>query len=381
MIKDEYDTDFSRILTSALGYLQKIEAPTCYRLMNRGHLKPLASLLPTLEANLRSTMSTVFNGLYEGLNDRIPKLDLKGYSQALRTAAKLTSIRFGSSPGLWLEIQGPFIATSILTTPVLTTLQETLISSALNQGHRSRLANHVIEAVRNLDCVDPQREIKFSDLGTRRRVSYEYQLQLLEHINQIAPERLLGTGNASIANQVKIPALGMMHHDFVLAMTIDGTCPDDERRAHQRWLDTFPVNSTLLTDTFGLKNFLLAYNAPLMKQTTSLRHDSGDPVEWASAIYNHIREYGIHPQECNLVFSDSLKWEQLGSLHQRIKPFGNPTYGIGTAFTGISFGQPKELTIKLVEFDGRKVAKQSDDMLKNSVDDEISRTKGTIVTL
>ncbi|MGK2960138.1 MAG: nicotinate phosphoribosyltransferase, partial [Candidatus Malihini olakiniferum] len=92
-----------------------------------------------------------------------------------------------------------------------------------------------------------------------------------------------------------------------------------------------------------------------------LRHDSGDPIDWGEKAIAHYQRLCIDPMNKTLVFSDSLHLEKALTLYRHFSQRINLVFGIGTHLTcDIPGVTPLNIVIKLVECNGRPVAKLSD---------------------
>ncbi|MGP1928984.1 MAG: nicotinate phosphoribosyltransferase, partial [Arsenophonus sp. NC-WZS1-MAG3] len=101
-----------------------------------------------------------------------------------------------------------------------------------------------------------------------------------------------------------------------------------------------------------------------------LRHDSGDPLEWGEKAISHYKKLAIDPMSKTLVFSDNLDLQKALILYKYFYKRINLIFGIGTRLTcNIPEVKPLNIVIKLVECNGKPVAKLSDSPGKMICDD------------
>ncbi|WP_420885580.1 nicotinate phosphoribosyltransferase [Candidatus Profftia tarda] len=200
------------------------------------------------------------------------------------------------------------------------------------------------------------------DFGTRRRFSYNVQRAIIETLKIDCPH-LVGTSNYKFARELHLTPMGTQAHEWFQAH--QQICPvlaNSQCAALEAWLVEYPDQlSIALTDCITMDAFLRDFNFHFANTYQGLRHDSGDPVAWGEKAIAHYQKLGIDPITKTLVFSDNLNLKKALELycyfHNRI----NLSFGIGTCLTcDIPNVQPLNIVIKLVECNGKPVAKISD---------------------
>jgi nicotinate phosphoribosyltransferase len=123
-----------------------------------------------------------------------------------------------------------------------------------------------------------------------------------------------------------------------------------------------------------MDKFLKDFTPRYAKLFDGVRHDSGDPYEWAEKMINHYQSININPDTKLLFFSDSLTLEKAAEINKWLtytKMHLKNSFGIGTALTNNIPGiTPLNNVIKLVEANGKPVAKLSNDPGKGMCEDE-----------
>lgn len=213
---------------------------------------------------------------------------------------------------------------------------------------------------------------KLMDFGTRRRFSYAVQSAIVSMLKNEFPY-LIGTSNYQLAHALDLIPVGTQAHEWFQAhQQISPELANSQREALQSWLDEYPDHLGIaLTDCITMDAFLRDFDINFAKRYQGLRHDSGDPIEWGEKAIAHYEKLGIDPMSKTLVFSDSLDLQKALDLyryfHQRI----NLVFGIGTRLTcNIPHVTPLNIVIKLVECNGKPVAKLSDSPGKTICEDD-----------
>lgn len=203
---------------------------------------------------------------------------------------------------------------------------------------------------------------KLMDFGTRRRFSREVQRAIVTTLKNEFPY-LAGTSNYDLAHQLALPPVGTQAHEWFQAhQQISPVLGNSQRVALQAWLDEYPEQLGIaLTDCIAMDAFLRDFSLPFAERYQGLRHDSGDPVAWGEKAIAHYQKLNIDPLSKTLVFSDNLDLNKAVMLYRHFTQRINVAFGIGTQLTcDIPSVNPLNIVIKLVECNGKPVAKLSD---------------------
>jgi len=174
-----------------------------------------------------------------------------------------------------------------------------------------------------------------------------------------------------LAMKYGIKAMGTMAHSWIMFHQALDDIPVgmSQKKAFEVWQNTFKGdNGYALTDTLGTDKFLKDFTYLDALTFTGLRHDSGNPQEWAEKMLTMYRDYGINPESKTLIFSDSVNAETASNF-SRFRDSVNVVAGIGSYLTNpIS---PTHCVIKMESANGGKpVAKLSDEPSKAQCNDE-----------
>ncbi len=264
-----------------------------------------------------------------------------------------------------IRISGPWREVIMWEVPLLALISEVVhrhrspqvtTAMAIDQLHRKlRDFRH---ATADMDLS----RFKLMDFGTRRRFSHEVQFAIVQTLQQEFPW-LVGSSNYDIARRLDIAPVGTQAHEWFQAhQQISPVLANSQRAALQAWLDEYDEQLGIaLTDCITMDAFLRDFGINFASRYQGLRHDSGDPVEWGEKAIAHYEKLGIDPLTKTLVFSDNLDLEKAVALYRHFGQRANVIFGIGTRLTcDIPHVKPLNIVIKLVECNGKPVAKLSD---------------------
>jgi nicotinate phosphoribosyltransferase len=202
---------------------------------------------------------------------------------------------------------------------------------------------------------------RLMDFGTRRRFSREVQQAIVERLKQ--EPWFVGTSNYDLARRLSLTPMGTQAHEWFQAhQQISPDLATSQRVALAAWLEEYPDQLGIaLTDCITMDAFLRDFGPEFAERYQGLRHDSGDPVEWGEKAIAHYQKLGIDPMSKVLVFSDNLDLNKAIDLYRHFSSRVNLSFGIGTRLTcDIPQVKPLNIVIKLVECNGKPVAKLSD---------------------
>ncbi|EPL3463407.1 nicotinate phosphoribosyltransferase [Enterobacter ludwigii] len=202
---------------------------------------------------------------------------------------------------------------------------------------------------------------RLMDFGTRRRFSHEVQQAIVKRLQQ--EPWFVGTSNYDLARRLDLTPMGTQAHEWFQAhQQISPDLANSQRAALAAWLEEYPNQLGIaLTDCITMDAFLRDFGPEFAERYQGLRHDSGDPVEWGEKAIAHYEKLGIDPMTKVLVFSDNLDLAKAVDLYRHFTSRINLSFGIGTRLTcDIPQVKPLNIVIKLVECNGKPVAKLSD---------------------
>ncbi|MEY0232005.1 nicotinate phosphoribosyltransferase [Providencia manganoxydans] len=278
---------------------------------------------------------------------------------------------------LAIRISGPWVEVIMWEVPLLALVSEIV----QRDRHPQITADDAVKQLKKLltvfysqaeeDHIDLSR-FKLMDFGTRRRFSYDVQSAIVSVLKKEFPY-LVGTSNYKLAHELGLSPVGTQAHEWFQAhQQISPELANSQIAALQSWLDEYPDQLGIaLTDCITMDAFLRDFDADFAKRYQGLRHDSGDPIEWGEKAIAHYEKLGIDPMSKTLVFSDSLDLQKSLELYRYFHKRINLVFGIGTRLTcNIPGVIPLNIVIKLVECNGKPVAKLSDSPGKTICEDD-----------
>lgn len=213
-------------------------------------------------------------------------------------------------------------------------LLETVILSILN--HDSAIA---AAAARMVSAAHGRRLI---EMGSRR--THERAAVAAARMAYLAG--FSATSNLEAGRCYGIPTAGTSAHSFTLLH-------DSERGAFASQIAALGPNTTLLVDTYDITHGIEAAVEEAGPDLAAVRIDSGDVGVLARQARDQLDSLGA--TATRIVVSGDLDEYAIAAL--RAEPVDG--YGVGTALVTGSGAPTAEMVYKLVEVDGRPVAKRS----------------------
>ncbi|WNY87902.1 nicotinate phosphoribosyltransferase [Leclercia adecarboxylata] len=265
---------------------------------------------------------------------------------------------------LHIRLEGPWREVIMWEVPLLAVISELVhrfrSPEASVELALTTLEQKLVDFAQLTDSLDMSR-FRLMDFGTRRRFSREVQQAIVERLQQ--EPWFVGTSNYDLARRLNLTPMGTQAHEWFQAhQQISPELATSQRAALAAWLDEYPDQLGIaLTDCITMDAFLRDFGPEFATAYQGLRHDSGDPLEWGEKAIAHYQKLGIDPMSKVLVFSDNLDLSKAVGLYRHFSSRVNLAFGIGTRLTcDIPQVKPLNIVIKLVECNGKPVAKLSD---------------------
>ncbi|PWC11339.1 nicotinate phosphoribosyltransferase [Brenneria roseae subsp. americana] len=302
------------------------------------------------------------------------KQDYLNWLKTFRFNPQQVSIR-NNHGKLDIRIAGPWREVILWEVPLLAVISEVVHRNRSSQvGAEQAIAqlDKTLAHFRQISADMDISQFKLMDFGTRRRFSRDVQYRIVSKLQSEFPY-LIGTSNYDLARRLKLTPVGTQAHEWFQAhQQISPVLANSQRAALQMWLNEYPNQLGIaLTDCITMDAFLRDFDTRFAESYQGLRHDSGDPVDWGEKAIAHYQRLDIDPMSKTLVFSDNLNLDKALKLYRHFWPRINLVFGIGTRLTcdipGIT---PLNIVIKLVECNGKPVAKLSDSPGKTICQDQ-----------
>lgn len=182
---------------------------------------------------------------------------------------------------LSIHLDGYWYRTILWEVPLMAIISELyfrMTEQVAIESDERNLNNHLksMELTRN--------NVKFADLGTRRRYSFEVQSEVVEYFNKIKGT-FVGTSNVHLAYIYDVTPIGTQAHEWFSFHASKYGYKLANKIAMEHWVDVYRGNLGIaLTDTFTTDNFYQNFDTKFAKLYDGVRHDSGDPYEFAEKL-------------------------------------------------------------------------------------------------
>lgn len=275
---------------------------------------------------------------------------------------------------LCVSVKGPWFLTIYFEVPILAIINEVYFEDYLT-GPVITSGREILKQKKQFIQKHP---FPFVDFGTRRRFSHNWHEEVIWALKDIdaavagAPV-FKGTSNVYFAKKYGLTPIGTHAHElFQVFQGVDCSLKNFQKEALQAWVDEYRGDLGIaLTDIIGIDAFLEDFDLYFAKLYDGVRHDSGSPENWARKVINHYKKLGIDPKTKTLIFSDGLTMGRAADLYDKYSDEVNVSAGIGTSLTNdFDTINPLQIVMKIVECNGRPVAKISDSSGKSMCKDE-----------
>ncbi|WP_299997365.1 nicotinate phosphoribosyltransferase [uncultured Cedecea sp.] len=263
-----------------------------------------------------------------------------------------------------IRLTGPWREVILWEVPLLAMISEVAHRRRSPDINIQLALDHLENKLNNFNRLTQDTDLsafRLMDFGTRRRFSRGVQQAIVTRLQD--ESWFVGTSNYSLARSLNLTPMGTQAHEWFQAhQQISPTLANSQRAALQAWLDEYPDRLGIaLTDCITMDAFLRDFDHNFATRYQGLRHDSGDPFAWGEKAIAHYRSLGIDPMSKVLVFSDNLDLAKSIELYRHFSERVQLSFGIGTRLTcDIPGVKPLNIVIKLVECNGKPVAKLSD---------------------
>ncbi|TSC82138.1 MAG: nicotinate phosphoribosyltransferase [Parcubacteria group bacterium Gr01-1014_20] len=382
IIESLLDIDFYKFTMGQLVFHRHPNVPVEYALVNRTTGVKLSREIDEgeLREQLDHAMSLRFNRseihYLRGTNEYQDRMFQEDYLDFLLTLS-LPPYEIDWPRGT-LKFYGPWSHTIYWETIALSIVNELFHRRGIPQGWarratidqdiaRGRLKlGEKIEAIRRLSYLD----VRFSDFGTRRRFSRDWQDYVVSIMAEELPTQFLGTSNTHLAMKYGLLPMGTSAHEMFMAYSgicheSDDTILESHNRVLQDWWSEYGWGlSIALTDTYGTDFFFRDMTDEQAKEWKGLRQDSGDPIEFGRKAIDFYESRGIDPKTKLVVFSDGLDLNRIMELAREFQSKINVSFGWGTNLTNDLGHKTLSLVVKLVRANGHGTVKLSDNIAK-----------------
>lgn len=358
------DVDFYKFPMGQMIFLNHPDVEVTFSLMNRSRA-PLAAFVPEedLRRELDRARTLSFNNsdlhYLRGTNEYGERMFREEYLQFLR-GMQLPSYELEQAGNFYnLQFTGPWASVTYWETIALDILSELYYRGVMKRMSRAeRALVYATGIMRLMEKVKMLREypgLTFSDFGTRRRHSHDWQDFVVEVLGEELPGQMLGTSNVFFARKHGLDPKGTNAHELAMVLLAlelaKGSPPeigsrsdrqiliDAQNRVLDEWEALYGLGlSIALTDTFGSDFFFKHADPRIAREWKGTRQDSGDPLAYGDKQIAWHEHYKVDPRSKLLVPSDGLTVPAMIGIFTYFLGRIITSFGPGTNITN-DFGQ------------------------------------------
>ena len=236
---------------------------------------------------------------------------------------------------LSIVIEGKWYSTIMWEMPILSTISELMhiingdIEKVNRKAEYNRAYEKGVKAFTN--------GILLSDMGTRRRFSFQNQQDVVEALVKADEDckgysgKLVGTSNVWFAKEFDLTPIGTMSHQLCSFEECVSGVFECNHQLMKKWSDVYSGDlGIFLPDCFGSKVFLSNFSKDMAKMFDGIRIDSGDEHEETEKMIEKYRSLGIDASTKSIVYSNALSIDKAIDLHKWLGGRMKDSYGIGT---------------------------------------------------
>ena len=176
--------------------------------------------------------------------------------------------------------------------------------------------------------------ITIAAFGTRRRHSYEVHQLVVKTLKKYGGDSFIGTSNVHLAMKYNTRPIGTHAHEWFMFHAAKYGFKIANSVGLEHWVDIYRGDLGIaLTDTYTSKVFFEQFDKKFAKLFDGVRHDSGDPLDFADQTIAHYQSLGIDPLSKTIIFSDGLNPEKVERIVKHCKGKIGMSFGVGTDFT------------------------------------------------
>lgn len=248
--------------------------------------------------------------------------------------------------GVEVSIEGFWYRTILWEVPLLCLISENFY--ALQQLKRESDEEVIAKTRKKIEAYGDL-GVTVAEFGTRRRHSFHVH-QLVASALKKYGKTFVGTSNIHLAMVNETKPIGTHAHEWFMFHAAKYGFKMANSLALEHWTDVYRGDLGIaLSDTFTTDEFYEVFDKKFTKLFDGVRHDSGDPIEFADKTIQHYRNFGIDPLTKTIIFSDSLNLEKVKRIADYCKGKIGISFGIGTNFTNDVGLEAMNIVIKMTE--------------------------------
>lgn len=159
-----------------------------------------------------------------------------------------------------ITIRGPWLHTILFEVPVLAIVSEVYFRNTQSESVREEGDRRLKEKIAYVKTHADPNIFKFSDFGTRRRFSRDWQRHVVETLHSELKDYMTGTSNVLLAKELGMKAIGTMAHEYIQAcQSLGPRLLYSQKFAFEQWAQEYRGDLGIaLSDTYGLQPEIMA---------------------------------------------------------------------------------------------------------------------------
>lgn len=248
-----------------------------------------------------------------------------------------------------VSVEGLWYRTILWEVPLLALISEL----HYEMNHMERNSNEVViektlEKAKKLNKLG----VTFAEFGTRRRHSYDVHNIVMAALTE-QKGTFIGSSNVHFAMKYGVKPIGTHAHEWFMFHAAEYGFKMANQLALEHWVDVYRGDlGVALSDTYTTDVFFQQFDKKFAKLFDGVRHDSGDPLEFADKAIAHYEKLGINPLYKYIIFSDGLNLEKVEEITNYCKGKIGISFGIGTNLTNDVGLKPMNIVMKLISVKG-----------------------------
>lgn len=272
----------------------------------------------------------------------LPYLDfLEGYHY---DPSEVKIVQTGND--LSVTVEGLWYRTILWEVPLLSLISEL----HYEMNHLERDPNETVIS-KTLEKAESLNElgVTFAEFGTRRRHSYKVQNLVMDALTRKRNSTFIGSSNVHFAMKYQVKPIGTHAHEWFMFHGAEFGFRMANGLALEHWVDVYRGDlGVALSDTYTTDVFFEQFDKKFAKLFDGVRHDSGDPLEFADKTIAHYKKHGVNPLFKYIIFSDALNLEKVEEITAHCKGKIGVSFGIGTNLTNDVGLKPMNIVMKLI---------------------------------
>ena len=248
---------------------------------------------------------------------------------------------------LEVEVEGYWYRTILWEVPLLALISEFYyVATEQERWTDEEIVENTIQKVEHYKKLG----VKFAEFGTRRRHSYNVHRLIVKTLMKHSGDNFTGSSNVHMAMLYNTKPIGTHAHEWFMFHAAEYGFKMSNAMALEHWVEAYRGDlGVALSDTYTTEVFFKQFDTKFAKLFDGVRHDSGDPIEFANKTIEHYKNHGINALYKYIIFSDGLNTEKVESITKATQGRIGISFGIGTNLTNDVGLRPMNIVMKLTE--------------------------------